>query len=156
MSFAPLTEMTEPPDLMEAVDGSTEWCRLEPKWLRVTYTFMIETTETQDFIEAADSSTELCRLEPKWLRVTYTFMIETLESKNWMEAAGINKMLGPVTKWLRDTYASVTEMIEKKKSTEAAKESSAIHSGKIVSNEMWKWYLNILRASLHFFLGRLQ
>ena len=70
--FCPLTDMTEPPNLMEAADGSTEWCRLEPKLLRVTYTFVIETTEPPDLMEVTDGSTELCRLEPKWLRVTHT------------------------------------------------------------------------------------
>ena len=79
--------MTKPPDLMEAAVGSTELCRLEPKWLRVTYTFAIEMTETPDLTVAADGSTELCRLEPKWLRVTYTCEIEMNEMAELMEAA---------------------------------------------------------------------
>ena len=78
--------MTEPPDLMEAAVGSTEWSRLEPKWLRATYTFAIEMTETPDLLEATDVSTELRRLEPKWLRVTNNFVIESLDSRDWMGA----------------------------------------------------------------------
>ena len=102
--------MTEPPDLMDAADDSTELCRPEPKWLRVAYTFAIEMTEPPDLMEAAFDGNELCRLEPKWLRVTYKFVIETLESKDWTNAASINEMLGLVSKWLRVTYTCEIEM----------------------------------------------
>ena len=48
--------MTEPPDLMEATDGSTALCRLEPKRLRVTYTCEIEMNEMTELMKAAKDS----------------------------------------------------------------------------------------------------
>ena len=46
-------DMTE---LLEAADSSRESLRLEPKWLRVTYTCEIEMNEMTELMEAAKDS----------------------------------------------------------------------------------------------------
>ena len=51
--------MMEPTDWMDAAVGSTELFRLEPKWLRVTYTFAIEMMETTEWMKAAKDSSVL-------------------------------------------------------------------------------------------------
>ena len=114
MSFAPLIDMMEPTDWMDAAIGSTELFWLEPKWLRATYTFATEMMEPKDWMAAATSS-ELFRLEPKWLRVTYTFAIETMETTEWTEAAKessvlFNRMNESEELWKLHFYVSRTSL----------------------------------------------
>ena len=51
-------------DLLDAADSSRGSWRLEPKWLRVTYTYKIAKKMTE-LLKVTDSSQELLRLEPK-------------------------------------------------------------------------------------------
>ena len=43
-------------ELLDAADSSRESLRLEPKWLRVTYTCVIEKKEMTDWMDAAKDS----------------------------------------------------------------------------------------------------
>ena len=51
--------MMEPTVWMDAADGSIELFRLEPRWLRVTYTFAKDMMETTEWMEASKDSSVL-------------------------------------------------------------------------------------------------